>query len=252
MASVRRAESGIVRSMDTDVSSQSTCATNSDRDALLLAAVSSRETVLALAAEAEFDESTAGGLTRRRVLEAAVGVFAEHGYEGCSMKMLAVGGGVKAPALYNYFASKQQILAESIELALGGFFQSVLNSLRGKPIESWLELTVREHATNKLENLALAQASDLLLQTTQLTAHLTPEDTQKLTAVQAEYMHFVRDLARAESPCELSEIEGTVAAFAIIAMCDRVSDWYSPAGPLTPEQVADYTWRFVARMLGLA
>lgn len=220
-------------------------------DAFLRAVVSHREKMLGLVGSAERDDESTIETTRFRVLRAAVGLFAEHGFEGCTMKTLAAAGAVKAPALYNHFASKEQILAEAIALALGDFFRAVLGGLPDVGFESWLELIVRRHATYKLKNMAVYQASDLLLDATRLTPHLPEGDLETVKTVQREYLYLVRDLARGAAAYEMSPNEATVTAFAIIAICDRVSEWYRPAGPLTPDQIADRTWCLAARMLGL-
>ena len=47
---------------------------------------------------------------RKRILEAAVRVFAEHGYHGARVGDIAEDAGVAHGLLYHYFASKQEVL----------------------------------------------------------------------------------------------------------------------------------------------
>ncbi|HEX7758763.1 MAG TPA: helix-turn-helix domain-containing protein [Caulobacteraceae bacterium] len=47
--------------------------------------------------------------TRDRILEAALGLFARHGYAGTSMRRLARTVGLRESSLYNHFASKEAI-----------------------------------------------------------------------------------------------------------------------------------------------
>src|SRR5919197_204578 len=69
--------------------------------------------------------------TRAKVLEAATRLFARKGFEACTMRDLAGAADIKAPALYNHFASKEQILGEAMRAALGDFLHYVLEPLEG-------------------------------------------------------------------------------------------------------------------------
>ena len=49
---------------------------------------------------------------RRRILEAALGLFAEQGFAGASIRELATAAGVRSATLYAHYASKEQILGD--------------------------------------------------------------------------------------------------------------------------------------------
>jgi len=53
--------------------------------------------------------------TRERVLEAALELFGEKGYDGASMNELAERVGVAKPSLYNYYRSKEELLLDLVE-----------------------------------------------------------------------------------------------------------------------------------------
>lgn len=55
------------------------------------------------------------GERRARILDGAMGVFAECGYEGASMVEIARAGGVTAAVVYDHFASKAQLHGELLE-----------------------------------------------------------------------------------------------------------------------------------------
>ncbi len=69
---------------------------------------------------------------RRRIIEAAVAVFAAHGYHGATMQRVADRAALSKGGLYEYFASKQDLLIgaadflfeELLEPALASFEQS--------------------------------------------------------------------------------------------------------------------------------
>lgn len=57
-------------------------------------------------------------LTRTAILDAARTVFARHGLEGASMRLIAQECGYTAGALYNHFPSKETIYAELVQESL--------------------------------------------------------------------------------------------------------------------------------------
>jgi AcrR family transcriptional regulator len=55
------------------------------------------------------------GDRREQILQGAMRVFAQRGYEGASMTQIAQAGGVTAAVIYDHFASKQQLHALLLE-----------------------------------------------------------------------------------------------------------------------------------------
>ncbi len=207
-----------------------------------------RETILRLVGSPNVRGEPKSDSTRERVLQAAVGMFAERGFESCTMRDLAATAGVKAPALYNHFSSKEEILAEAMDLALADFYSSVLEPLRDEPLDCWLELIVRKHTIYQLENIAVAKADELLMQSEALSRHLPEPDHSRMRATQREYVRLIRELVGAASEVETEE-RAIVASYSIVAMCNWVKTWYRHEGDLTPGDVADYVWHLVVRML---
>ena len=48
--------------------------------------------------------------TKERILDAALTLFAENGYDGTSVEQIANAVGIKAPSLYKHFKGKEDIL----------------------------------------------------------------------------------------------------------------------------------------------
>lgn len=48
--------------------------------------------------------------TKERILEAALTLFAENGYDGTSVEQIATEVGIKAPSLYKHYKGKEDIL----------------------------------------------------------------------------------------------------------------------------------------------
>jgi AcrR family transcriptional regulator len=53
--------------------------------------------------------------TRERILEAARRLFAEHGYDGATMRAIAADAGVDAALIVHFFGNKAALLGEAIE-----------------------------------------------------------------------------------------------------------------------------------------
>lgn len=49
------------------------------------------------------------GTTRRRIMDAALELFAQHGFTGASMRMLARAAGLRESSIYNHFAGKDDL-----------------------------------------------------------------------------------------------------------------------------------------------
>jgi AcrR family transcriptional regulator len=78
--------------------------------------------------------------TARRILLAAIEVFAEEGYDGASTRSLASRAGVNAPAIQYYFGSKEGLyraviahIANLVEARLAPVAQRIATALAGEP-----------------------------------------------------------------------------------------------------------------------
>src|SRR6201996_3235332 len=83
--------------------------------------------------------------TSRRILLAAIEVFADEGYEGASTRSLAGRAGVNAPAIQYYFGSKEGLyraviahIANLVEARLDPVAQRIAVALVGKPTQAEL------------------------------------------------------------------------------------------------------------------
>lgn len=55
--------------------------------------------------------------TKKRIIDAALTLFAENGYNGTSVEQIAEAVGIKAPSLYKHFKGKEDILNTLIDTA---------------------------------------------------------------------------------------------------------------------------------------
>ncbi|MBQ6218084.1 MAG: helix-turn-helix transcriptional regulator, partial [Erysipelotrichaceae bacterium] len=55
--------------------------------------------------------------TKEKILNEALSLFAEKGYDGTSVEQIAALVGIKAPSLYKHFKGKEDILNSIIDIA---------------------------------------------------------------------------------------------------------------------------------------
>lgn len=69
--------------------------------------------------------------TRANILHASVGLFSRRGYDGVSMKNIALAVGISAPALYNHFKDKQSLYNAAVANAFENKAQQLQQALSG-------------------------------------------------------------------------------------------------------------------------
>ena len=76
--------------------------------------------------------------TRERILDVALDLFTDQGFDGTSMREIAERLGISKPAIYYHFASKEEILM-ALHMRLHEFGRAALARLAGQPVtlEVW-------------------------------------------------------------------------------------------------------------------
>lgn len=196
-----------------------------------------------------------GEETRERLLAAAIQLFGSQGFESTSMKELAAAAGVRAPAIYNHFESKESILAAATIWALEDFHAQVVGTdNREADVCDRLENLVQRHVIYQLEHVQLARSNDLVMDADALrqllpeAAHahvrqLMRQHLDLLTGIVAE----VQRTRSSGSPLPPPRL----CALAVLTMCDRVLSWYKPGGALSKQDIASAYWDLVRGMLHL-
>jgi TetR/AcrR family transcriptional repressor of nem operon len=70
-----------------------------------------------------------GEATRQRIIEAAAGLFNQHGYEGSSLSELMEATGLEKGGIYRHFASKEELAAEAFDYAWSAATQARMHDL---------------------------------------------------------------------------------------------------------------------------
>ncbi|HZD55228.1 MAG TPA: TetR/AcrR family transcriptional regulator [Anaerolineales bacterium] len=91
-----------------------------------------------------------GERTRSEILQAALGLFTEHGYHGTSMRQIAHEAGIALGGIYNHFSGKEQIF-KTVFIELHPFWDTLplMNAAQGETIEEF----VRDAAQRMINKL---------------------------------------------------------------------------------------------------
>lgn len=190
--------------------------------------------------------------TRERLLEAAVRMFGDRGFEATTMRDLAASVGIKAPAIYNHFSSKEEILGAAVAWALRDFNLYVFgrDDPNAPPLVR-LKGIVRRHVLYQLDHPALARAWDTLLSSHTFDRFGPARSRQDTRAAMRSSLETVTGLIRDLTGPDRKGTDPRLAALAVQTMCDQVIRWYRPGGRYSKARIAQSYWELAAGMIGL-
>lgn len=171
------------------------------------------------------------GYDRRGLLDAAVAVFNESGYDATSVAALAARLGLSKAALYHHFSSKEEILETALGEALDGLegvltetdavrpgdrLAAVLQGAVGVLVAHLPSVTLllRVRGNSEVERRALERRRAF---------------DQAVTAIVREAQH--EGAVRAD-------VDASVATRLLFGMVNSLVEWYRPGGPEDAEALA--------------
>ncbi|CAD7339769.1 TetR/AcrR family transcriptional regulator [Sphingomonadales bacterium 56] len=190
--------------------------------------------------------------TRARLLVAALDLFSKNGFEASTMRDLAQFAGIKAPAIYNHFKSKEALLGEALLWAMEDFNERVLGPRdeRESNLEA-LEGILERHIRYQLDNPVIARAFDILM------AHNLLQRVGEITfqqAIQDRLRLYLRELTKLvsqlveESPVKT---DYRIVSSAVSTMYDQVGRWYVSTSKAADDHLVASYWELTRRMLGI-
>ncbi|MGE3598712.1 MAG: TetR family transcriptional regulator [Dehalococcoidia bacterium] len=188
--------------------------------------------------------------TRARLLAAALERFAKVGFSNTTMRDLGADVGIKAPAIYSHFKSKEEILGLALIWAMDDFNAAVLSSGEDDldPVER-LRRILSRHIAYQLDNPIVARAFDVLASSKILerlgqTGYQTEVDTRLRV-----YVSTVRHLIKEISARQSGKVAARLAGHAITTMYDQVGRWYHSGSKKEDMDVTETYWGFVCAIL---
>ena len=173
-------------------------------------------------------------IDRETVIAAALQVLAERGFHGASMRAIAAVAGTSQSNLYNYFDSKDGLLAFVLEAT-------------ARELAEQLEAAVRavgEDPVRRLEAAVTAYVDFVIAKPRRSTVGITEFrylSGDARAAVVAErdrteavFRMIVEDGVRSG---DFQVIDAGFAMRAVVTVCNSMSNWYRPDGGLTRDEI---------------
>lgn len=182
------------------------------------------------------------GITGPKVRDAALRLFARHGYAAVSMRQIAAEVGVQAGALYTYTPDKQSLLSELMLEHLRELLESLGPELAGAGPQAALERFVRNHIRFHLPRADAVFVSYMELR------NLTPENFARVEALRRRYEAALEAiLVGGATAGVLRPVDARVTAMALIALMTGVTNWYREGGRLPRAEIEGIYWDLVRR-----
>lgn len=184
--------------------------------------------------------------TKALLLEKAAKLFLKHGYEKTTMRLLAKAAGVQAPAIYNYFKNKKEILRTIDKESWREFQEMVFD-----PVKSTRdpEDRIRQYIRSMISyQFAMGERSPII--DSAIVAKASKDRRRQDREVFDFFRQTLKDLA-ATKGLEKS-VDPTTAAFSLFSLVGHVYMWYKPRGNIGIEELTnDITTMFLNGFLGL-
>jgi len=181
-------------------------------------------------------------ITGPRIREAALRLFAQHGFAAVSMRQIAADVGVQAGALYNYTSDKQSLLFSLMQ----GHMSDLIEAWKSQPTTdnavSELERFVRFHIRYHMERPDAVFIAYMELR------NLTAENFATIEAMRGSYENALETVLKQGVTEGVFQIPDTqIATLAVIAMLNGVMTWYRAGGRLSLEEVETIYWDMVRK-----
>ena len=168
------------------------------------------------------------------LLDVAVAVFNERGYDATSMEELAARLGVTKSAIYHHVPGKVELLRLALDRALDALFAVTAEpgAVDGRAIDR-LEHVVRGSVR--------VLAAELPFVTLLLRVRGNSPVEQAALARRREFDRIVTDLVRAaeEEGDVRPDVDPAVTSRLLFGTVNSLTEWYRPDGPLTADDLAD-------------
>lgn len=181
---------------------------------------------------------------RSGIVQAAIEVFADHGFAGASFSILAGAAGLEKGHLTYYFPSKQDLLFEIVE----DLHTRFLDGVRVWSTHPGDEITRLRYVFEQHVRLVLASTAQTRVAYDSF-RFLTGDRRNAIVRCRNEYEHAIRDLVD-DASASPSQALGLVTKN-VLAQLNWPYQWFSSSGPLTAEEVARFVAdRAVASVIG--
>ena len=184
-------------------------------------------------------------ITGPRIRQAALRLFARHGYAAVSMRQIAQEVGVQAGALYLYTSDKQSLLFDLMHDHLTDLLAAWDAQEKQADAVARLEQFTRFHILYHLD-----RPDEVFIAYMEL-RNLTPDNFASIERLRRRYEDALEEILRSgQAEGTLSVPDSRIATLALIAMLTGVNTWYRQGGRLSPDEVVQTYWEMVRNTVG--
>ncbi|HUA35145.1 MAG TPA: TetR/AcrR family transcriptional regulator [Candidatus Binataceae bacterium] len=172
------------------------------------------------------------------ILDVAVRVFRERGYDGSSLEQVASAAGITKASIYYHVRSKEELLARGVGRAFNALFASLEEpaATSGRAVDR-LKFIVRrtiEITVERLDEVALL-----------LSVRGNTRVEKRIVDRRREFDHRVAAImTAAQAARELrADIDPRLATRLLFGMLNSITEWYRPDGDLGSAEIAQAVYR---------
>lgn len=189
----------------------------------------------------------------RRVLATSAALFYRRGAAGTSVRDITSACGLTPGALYNHFASKDDVLYALVDHGHTSLERRIATALEdvGAAAAARTSAWVRAYVMGHLVHPELAQV------VRREYLHLSPDrylqTVRRRRALRSELSELLRTGAGADAFDLIGGADAaTRVAVMVLDMCSRTSEWYDPRRNVSPARLADHYVTAALRLAGAA
>jgi AcrR family transcriptional regulator len=181
--------------------------------------------------------------TRARLIQVAKRLYQEHGSEHVTVRRIAAAAKIEAGSIYYHFSSRDEIMRAVLESGVGGardeVMQAIVEAGEHSPplvrlraaLVAHLKYTLREHFSSRLKSIR------------RLPKRLRERHMQQ----ERDYAAIFTKLLREADKQGLLRpgFDLSVVRMLMLGSLTWAAEWYDPAGPMTPDDLADELMKMV-------
>ncbi len=181
-------------------------------------------------------------ITRKeQIIQTASKLFKEKGFEAASMRDIAGKLGIEAASLYSHIKSKDEILEKICFRMADEFIKAIdeVNDLYFNAEEK-LGMAIKNHVKIVTSNL---DSSSVFIREWR---HLTKPKLKQFIAMRDKYESgFTQILVNGENENVFEAPDKKFAVLTILSALNWLTEWYSPKGKMTPDEIAEHLTEFI-------
>ena len=175
------------------------------------------------------------------MIQTASKLFKEKGFEAASMRDIAGELGIEAASLYSHIKSKDEILEKICFRMADEFIKAIdeVNDLYFNAEEK-LGMAIKNHVKIVTSNL---DSSSVFIREWR---HLTKPKLKQFIAMRDKYESgFTQILVNGENENVFEAPDKKFAVLTILSALNWLTEWYSPKGKMTPDEIAEHLTEFI-------